>query len=116
MKTAALLLLMATVANAAEYRPQILPPEEYDRPYKGHIIMVRPETMEETAKLCGNAKTNLGYMLACSYQWGDTLCRIIMAPNDEITKRGHKPEWVLRHEIGHCNNWPADHRGARRPE
>jgi hypothetical protein len=40
-------------------------------------------------------------------------CAIVMAPDDVITKAGFPPALVLRHEIAHCNGWPADHRGAR---
>jgi hypothetical protein len=38
--------------------------------------------------------------------------RTIVLATDEIIKAaGWTSEIVRRHEFGHCNGWPADHRG-----
>jgi hypothetical protein len=39
-------------------------------------------------------------------------CLIILAPDADIVAAGQQPWAVRRHEIGHCNGWPADHAGS----
>lgn len=41
-------------------------------------------------------------------------CRVIILADAVIEALGFTtPEFVLRHEIAHCNGWPATHIGAR---
>jgi hypothetical protein len=42
-------------------------------------------------------------------------CELIISPDSIIALAGLTLEFVKRHEIAHCNGWPADHRGAREP-
>ena len=40
-------------------------------------------------------------------------CVVYLRDNAEIRRQGWTRQIVLRHEIGHCNGWPGDHRGMR---
>jgi hypothetical protein len=102
------LTLIVTPAAAAEL---LVPPKEYDLPYKGTVIVVPANSQKQVRAMCPKTKFNLGVALGCAEErsWG---CRVIMAPDAEITAAGFPPELVKRHEIAHCNGWPADHRGA----
>ena len=42
-------------------------------------------------------------------------CTIHIVDDKVIRAAGYEPDVIRRHEIGHCNGWPADHRGARAP-
>jgi hypothetical protein len=55
---------------------------------------------------------NIGIALGCSQKIWD-MCVIVKVPDAEIIAMGHDPEIFMRHEIGHCNGWPATHKGAR---
>jgi hypothetical protein len=52
--------------------------------------------------------------LGCAYV-AENECWIILAPDDVIKAQGYTTAMVKRHEEGHCNSWPRDHRGARVP-
>jgi hypothetical protein len=94
-------------------RLPLLPPVEYDRPYIGDL-QVRQVPESEVAKMC--PPTSLPNKLGCSYPAPERgYCRIIMATDDEIYAAGLTPEVVWRHELGHCNGWGKDHKGARVP-
>jgi hypothetical protein len=89
----------------------VLPPAEYDRLFTGKLqeIRVPPETMRA---IC--PKTPMPLTLACAYPTRDqSECLIIMVSDEIIRAAGWDPKIVRRHEIGHCNGFPADHRGMR---
>ena len=89
----------------------VLPPPEYDKPFPGKLTEIRvpPETMRA---IC--PKTIFPLTLACAYPTRDqSECLIIMLSDELIKAAGWTPEIVRRHEVGHCNGFPADHRGAR---
>ena len=89
----------------------VLPPPEYDKPFTGKLTEIRvpPETMRA---IC--PKTIFPLTLACAYPTRDqSECLIIMLSDELIKAAGWTPEIVRRHEVGHCNGFPADHRGAR---
>jgi hypothetical protein len=107
--TAALMLLSAT-AFAGPNDTTWNPPARFDHPYHGKLtIYSLPQA--EVARRC---KMLVGidaaaYQLrGCSLYLGTpgTLCVIVMI--DE-PYGNQTPTAVLRHEIGHCNGWPADH-------
>jgi hypothetical protein len=102
LATAIVLALFATSASA-----QLVPPPEYDRAYKGHLIISRIDNTTEVGRLCGQPNP----MVSCS-QRRDNECEIIMATDDVIRVWGYPVDIVLRHEIAHCNGWPQDHPGA----
>jgi hypothetical protein len=88
-----------------------IPPVEYDKPFKGKLteIRVTPEIMRA---IC--PKTTFPVTLGCSYPpVHDNQCVIIMLEDKHLEAAGWSAGYVRRHEIGHCNGFPADHRGAR---
>ena len=44
---------------------------------------------------------------------GLALCAIVKVSDDQIRAAGYDPEVFMRHELGHCNGWGSDHKGAR---
>src|SRR3989442_7646776 len=114
-------LLLATGAAHAGLRPHInggkqtvryfnwLPPAEFDKPYTGKLIIRRFETEEEIERICkGSAK------YACAARVADGSACYLFVGNDNVLKRNHVPyEFMLRHELGHCNGWTKDHERKR---
>jgi hypothetical protein len=113
---------IAVHAQAIDPRgPGILPPLEYDRPYPGKLVVVRGD-MDYMRATCPKVE-NYPFALGCSYRLtGGELgvCLVIIADEETLKVGRHKNyghTWsynvVLRHEIGHCLGWPANHDGAR---
>jgi len=88
---------------------KIFPPAEYDRFYEGDLTIKMVDTLEELHKLCQIDNPKL---LACSQrnQWS---CVIVMVRDEVMRGRNWTTGLLLRHEIGHCNGWGADHAGER---
>jgi hypothetical protein len=90
------------VINArVRYLVQLEPPAQYDHAYDGPVDE-RVTSVFEVRKLC----TALGASargVACSWI-SDGVCHIVL-PNDELTP----VDTYRRHEIAHCNGWPANH-------
>jgi hypothetical protein len=106
--TIALLITITISAQA-----QFLPPEEFDRPFDGRVVIQEARDGAEVRKLCPSMLFTIT-PLGCSYRIeGTNLCGIVKVSDDQIRAAGHDPEIFMRHERGHCNGWPADHRGAR---
>src|SRR5262249_14938688 len=88
------------------------PPPEFDKPYEGVVGILRLPFVD-AQKIC-----RVG-IYACSWvkqqpilQLGDrTVCYIVISLDDDLAQRSEGQDFnaVLRHEIGHCNGWPADH-------
>jgi len=96
--------------------PFLLPPIQYDRPYDRALLVIEVDlkalvtiadqiSCTVACVYCGESATNV-----CAEGIG---CTIIHAPEDDIVRQGMTLAIVMRHEIGHCNGWPADHRGGR---
>jgi hypothetical protein len=87
--------------SPARIAAQLEPPEQYDHPYDGQVVeRVMPEA--EVRSVCMSMGLDL-FTVACSWHSAGT-CHIVL-PND-----GQAPiELFRRHEIAHCNGWPADH-------
>jgi hypothetical protein len=93
------------------------PPAEYYKPYWGTLI-IRRLPQKQVAEECAAIKKQLGKysgkitecQRGCAY-WQDrsVSCTIIMIDKPFL---GTHPEAVYRHEIAHCNGWPADHPGS----
>jgi hypothetical protein len=93
----------------------ILPPPEYDHPFAGKLVIIRALGAGDTIWMC--PKPALGMtMTLCTLPLGPSACVIFQMP--EVEKETIKLGWTLnilmRHEIAHCNGWPADHPGLRR--
>lgn len=87
----------------------VLPPAEYDHAYPGELIVVQSEA---AVKRCPEGPFAFKPVLGCSFRREDR-CLVILAPDDMIRRYGWTTAIVKRHEIGHCNGWPANHPGAR---
>jgi hypothetical protein len=88
-------------ASPAVAAARLEPPEQYNHAYDGQVIeRVMPEA--EVRPIC--MSMGLDFLtVACSWQ-SDNACYIVI-PND-----GQAPvDTYRRHEIAHCNGWPADH-------
>jgi hypothetical protein len=116
MKSALALLALAITAvtpAAAAERMRLVPPLEYDHPYKGRLRIIVAENQQEVRRMCPGTKFHpLIGALACTHRLSDTVCEVVMLSDDEINRVGFPPDMVRRHEIAHCNGWPADHKGA----
>jgi hypothetical protein len=87
--------------NPAHYAARLEPPAQYNHPYNGQVIeRVVPEA--EVRTICMSMGADL-LVRACS-QHSNGTCYIVL-PNDG----GAPIETFRRHEIAHCNGWPADH-------
>lgn len=77
-----------------------LPPKQYDRPYHGRLIIV-DLSWAEMQRRCGGPTWN-----CYGYTHGDQggTCTIY------VTSRNYR---LIRHEVGHCNGWDANHHGER---
>lgn len=89
----------------------ILPPVEYDKPYKGKLTVETVPDQETLARFCGAAYVP-GKTLGCASH-DATSCRVLLVPDEIIKARGWTRALMLRHELGHCNGWPGDHPGQR---
>jgi hypothetical protein len=115
VKTAIGLLTLALAAApaAAEPRLLILAPPEYDHPYKGTLTWQMAHDQQQVRDACPKVAFKLGVALACSLRWEkENACLIVLAPEEDMKKAGLPLEMIKRHEIAHCNGWPADHKGA----
>jgi hypothetical protein len=90
-------------------RYAILPPEEFDHPYEGELVVVRVDTPEALVPYCRNT----GRVLGCSQRRFDNKCFVYLIPDGFYESVDYDPEDVYRHEVGHCNGWPGNHPGAR---
>jgi hypothetical protein len=94
-----------TTTQWQQWIAYLTPPPEYDRPYKGELIEIRADR-ERMDALC--PKGPLGWSTNGCALGDRTRCVIVIATDDLL------PWWrpyreVRRHEIAHCNGWPANH-------
>lgn len=73
-----------------------LPPPQYDHPFHGQVVIEQSYGGELTA-MGGPCFPWLG-----AYACAKPVCYVY------VMKGKLTPE-LLRHEIAHCNGWPADH-------
>jgi hypothetical protein len=77
------------------------PPAQYNHPYDGPVVE-RVMPVAEVRALCtSQGASSRG--VACSWV-SDGTCYIVL-PNDEQAS----VSTYRRHEIAHCNGWPANH-------
>jgi hypothetical protein len=92
-----------------------LPPVEYDHAATDAVEIVDMSTEKELREVCHLTEAYRGAnVVGCAAPKGQ------LAPDRCIIYLGPRPSWagltrniVIRHEIAHCNLWPADHPGAR---
>jgi hypothetical protein len=87
--------------SPAHVAAELEPPAKYNHPYSGQVDeRVIPEA--QVRSVCMSMGLDL-FAVACSWHSAGT-CYIVL-PND-----GQAPvSTYRRHEIAHCNGWPADH-------
>lgn len=87
-----------------------VPPPEFDIPYKGKLTTIVLPSMDVHAACRGAPRTERRIM-ACALL-ADGHC-IIVVPRVEpgVVSEGQQKR-LIRHELGHCNLWGADHFGA----
>jgi hypothetical protein len=116
MKSAIVLALAIAAATpaAATERMRLVPPPEYDHPYKGRWLrIIEAPSQEEVRRMCPETKFHpLIGALACTHRIDANICTIVIVSDSELNRVGFSPDVVRRHEIAHCNGWPADHKGA----
>jgi hypothetical protein len=97
----ALLIFVGYSASKIRYLVELEPPAQYDHPYNGQVVE-RIMPVAEVRALCTSVGAS-GRFVACAWV-SDGACHVVL-PNDE-------PATVFtyrRHEIAHCNGWPANH-------
>ncbi|TPN11730.1 hypothetical protein [Mesorhizobium sp. B2-1-2] len=83
------------------------PPERFDHLYKGKLtIKYLPQARVQV--VCERFKYNDDTLMRGCSSWDSTSCIIVVV---DKTFLGQTPAAVIRHEMGHCNGWPADHSG-----
>jgi hypothetical protein len=88
--------------DPAHYAARLEPPARYDHPYNGQVVE-RVVPAAEVPSLCMPMGADL-FGAACSLLQSNGTCYIVL-PSD-----GRAPVATFRrHEIAHCNGWPANH-------
>jgi len=91
----------------ARYVAELEPPSQYDHPYEG-LVGERLMPVAETRVICdslgaSHSSADAPGGVACAWV-SDNTCFIIL-PDDELAP----VDTYRRHEVAHCNGWPADH-------
>jgi len=104
-------LLLATGTAHATEKGNTLPPAEFDKPFTGELEIVRIPNMQEMETTCkGSSKQ------ACAARlMNGARCTIFMLPDKWMKQHYGKNAiaFMFRHELGHCNGWPGDHKNGR---
>jgi hypothetical protein len=84
------------------YLAELEPPTQYNHPYHGRVDE-RVMSAAETRVLCNSLDASPPAGVACAWV-SDGTCHIVL-PNDYQAP----VSTYRRHEIAHCNGWPANH-------
>jgi hypothetical protein len=107
----AITMTEADYYSIATLRYKQLPPVQYDHPVSGPVEVIDIESEERLRQLCHMTQTHQGTnVIGCAGRKPDR-CVIYLGPipaSSGITRNIN-----LRHELGHCNGWPADHPNIR---
>lgn len=102
------LCVVSTGVLGKEYKvPPI--PWQYDYPYRGNLTIhyVAPQDTHEVCGAKDNPSIGKGlYVQACAFVWDDK-CKIVLPYNVGAYSKNHY-QYILRHEIAHCNGWRHD--------
>lgn len=94
--------------NDAEWNP----PARFDHAYPGKLTVIRlpqKQVVAACAKLFAQYKvaaTSSLVQRGCSAVTSATSCTVVLIDKPFALAT---PKAVLRHELGHCNGWPASH-------
>jgi hypothetical protein len=107
-----LLALFCAEAQAGKNDPTWNPPAPFDHPYSGELIE-RQMPQAKVVSTCRSMFRKYGVKaVASNTQRG---CAAVISPGKCLVVyidkpfRSATPQSVRRHEIGHCNGWPASH-------
>jgi len=86
----------------------ILPPPVYDHAFKGQLIE-RHGSLAEVKHYCHTIEGIVSsyQALGCAKVYGRKC--FIMIPKTGGTVTARLQSQIRRHEIAHCNGWPANH-------
>jgi hypothetical protein len=100
-----------------EYKREMFPPSQYDRPYTGTLTIERVVDSAAVQMQC--PKLTSKTRAACAIVAQDlSWCKVYIVSDEYINGRytaeqrkqmDYSYENFLRHELAHCNGWPADH-------
>jgi hypothetical protein len=85
----------------------ILPPPQYDHPYLGGKVLIHRLSDWQARRRC--EMVGLGPVDGCAYIHGGRDCHVVVS----TARPAQVQSTVVRHEVAHCNGWPADHPGGR---
>ena len=109
-----ILAIVATLAATPAMAQNVIPPAEYDFPYKGKLTVERTPYQHVVRQNCPYSP--FPFLLGRAKLFAsEDRCYILMMDDEFLNKMNYPPEIVLRHERAHCNSWPAHHPGGRRP-
>lgn len=100
---------MGTTASAGQSDPEWNPPKRFDHSYGGNLHLHRVP-VEDVRKTCQAMADFYGYKSdnpnhGCAHM-DKTFCEVVI-PLGNVQKA--TPAAILRHEMGHCVGWPANH-------
>jgi hypothetical protein len=84
------------------------PPPIYDHAYKGRLE-VRHGTLAQVEYVCHTLEGIVSSYRALGCAKTSTGSCFIMIPKIGGKVTAHMQAEIRRHEIGHCNGWPANH-------
>ena len=102
------LMWMVRMTMNAPIHPILPPPAIYDHAYKGRLT-VQQGTMAQVEHYCHTTHGIVSpyQALGCS-KVGEQSC-FLMIPRVGGPVTGSIQAQIRRHEIAHCNGWPASH-------
>jgi hypothetical protein len=83
-----------------------LPPEQFDKPYRGALYVIEAK-LADVHRVCNAPKGTF----ACAIPMKGE-CLVVLPKVDAWITKAQRDR-LMRHEIGHCNGWGADHKGGR---
>jgi hypothetical protein len=90
-----------------------MPPKQYDMPYTGQLRLWDVASQERMREICPSSHWGDGGVnsaLGCAKVFTSlNKCDIYIVNKDVMKQAKTAYSSVLRHELAHCNGWPADH-------
>jgi hypothetical protein len=99
---------------ATDMPPNELPPPQFDHATKKPVTVVDVASEAELRERCGWTTRDVHSILVGCSAPSEVICKIFLGP-PQTERTGVTRNVVLRHEIGHCEGWPADHPNPKAP-
>ncbi|TPN03801.1 hypothetical protein FJ973_29605 [Mesorhizobium sp. B2-1-3] len=81
------------------------PPARFDHPYTGKLT-IKYLPMSRVQLVCERYKAFDDQVMYGCASWDSTSCIIVVIDHQYLNQT---PQALIRHEMGHCNGWGADH-------